>query len=58
MPLVSDPVGEMGGGGPAIGGWGGAKDGIGEVLSRFKRDGTGLEKFIAAFVAISGRRSP
>lgn len=33
MPLVSDPVGDMGGGGLAIGGWAGAKDGIGDVLS-------------------------
>ena len=33
VALVSDPLGELGGGGLAIGGWGGGKDGIGEVLS-------------------------
>lgn len=56
VPLLSELVGDLEGGGLAIGDFGGAKDGSGEVLSRFKGDGTGLEKFVAEPVAISGRR--
>ena len=57
VPLVSELVDNLEGGGLATGDFGGAKDGSGEVLSRFKGDGTGLEKFVAASVAIAGRRS-
>ena len=56
VPLLSELMGDLGGGGLAIGDFGGAKDGSGEILSRFKGDGTGLEKFVAASVAIAGRR--
>ena len=51
VPLLSERVGEW------EGGCGAAKDGIGGVLSRFKGEGTGREKFIAASVAITGTRS-
>ena len=57
VPPLSERAGELEGGGLATGDRGGAKDGIGGVLSRFNGDGTGLEKFIAAFAAITGRRS-
>ena len=57
VPLVSDLVGDLEGGGLATGDFGGARDGSGDVLSRFKGDGTGLEKFVAASVAIAGRIS-
>ena len=68
VPLLSELVGDLDGGGLATGDCGGAKDGSGEVLSRvkgdgsgevlsrFKGDGTGLEKFVTASVAIAGRR--
>ena len=56
VPLLSELMGDLEGGGLAIGDFGGATDGSGEVLSRFKGDGTGLEKFVAAPVAIAGRR--
>ena len=56
VALLSELVDELEGGGPATGDTGGAKDVSGEVLSRFKGGGTGLEKFVAASVAIAGRR--
>ena len=67
VPLLSELVGNLDGGGLATGDCVGAKDGSGEVLSRFKGDGsgevlsrfkgdgTGLEKFVTASVAIAGR---
>ena len=56
VPLLSELVGDLEGDGLRTGGFGGAKDGSGEVLPRFKGEGTGLEKFVAASVAIAGRR--
>ena len=56
VPLLSELVGVLEGGGLVIGNFGGATDGSGEILSRFKGDGTGLEKFGAAPVAIAGSK--
>ena len=42
-PPLSELLGEQADGGLATGGCGGAKDGIGGVLSRFVGDGAGLE---------------
>ena len=56
VSLRSELDGDLEGGRLAVDDCGGAKDGSGEVLSRFKGDGTGLEKLVAASVAITGRR--
>ena len=57
VPPLSERAGELEGGGFTTGDRGGAKDGTGGVLSRFKGEGAGLEKFIVAFAAITGSRS-
>ena len=41
VPLLSELVGDLDGGGPTNGNCMGAKDGRGEVLSRFTGDGSG-----------------